>query len=141
MRTRSTRLATGMMALGGLLCWLATPTVGQEHKAHPGAKSEPVFAPARLAERATHRRAVEAIIWGMPAVNYHLMYQEMVRKIKGSFHQAHYWSRLLRWKSQPLTQSSDVIYLMPLSNTKDVSLVVLEISPADQGLFNGGIMN
>jgi hypothetical protein len=26
-----------------------------------------------LAARALHRRAVEAVIWGMPAVNYDLM--------------------------------------------------------------------
>ena len=36
-----------------------------------------------LARRTIERRAVEAVIWGMPAVNYDLMYQEMVRKAKG----------------------------------------------------------
>ena len=41
------------------------------------------FTAAELAERAIHRRAVEAAIWGMPAVNYHLMYQEMVDKVQG----------------------------------------------------------
>jgi hypothetical protein len=30
-----------------------------------------------LAERAIYRPAVEAAIWGMPAVNYELMFQEM----------------------------------------------------------------
>ena len=38
----------------------------------------PAFTPAHLAERAKHRRAVEAAIWGMPAVNYELMYHEFV---------------------------------------------------------------
>ena len=32
---------------------------------------------ADLAERALYRRAVEAVIWGMPAVNTDLMYQGM----------------------------------------------------------------
>ena len=40
-----------------------------------------------LASRAIERRAVEAVIWGMPAVNYNLMYQEMVRKVGGGFNQ------------------------------------------------------
>ena len=41
------------------------------------------FSAEELARRAIDRRAVEAVIWGMPAVNYDLMYQEMVRKTKG----------------------------------------------------------
>jgi hypothetical protein len=70
-----------------------------------------------LTRRAIERRAVEAVIWGMPAVNYHLMYQEMVRKTKGNFNQVLYWSRLLDWKNQTLTPNPDVIYLMPFFNT------------------------
>ena len=31
----------------------------------------------QLAERTVHRRAVEAVIWGMPAVNFDLMFQAM----------------------------------------------------------------
>ena len=77
----------------------------------------------------------------MPAVNYNLMYQEMVTKTKGGFNQVLYWSRLLDWKNQTLTPNPDVIYLMPFFNTKDVGPVVLEIPPADEGLFNGSIMN
>jgi len=88
-----------------------------------------------------HRRAVEAVIWGMPAVNYHLMYQEMVREVKGDFNQVLYWSRLLDWKNQTLTPNPDVIYLMPFFNTKDIGPVVLEIPPADEGLFNGSVMD
>ena len=36
----------------------------------------------------------------MPVVNFDLMYQEMVRKVKGDFNQILYWSRLLDWKNQ-----------------------------------------
>ena len=39
--------------------------------------------PDELARRATERRAVEAVIWGMPAVNYDLMLQEMLTKTAG----------------------------------------------------------
>jgi hypothetical protein len=94
-----------------------------------------------LARRSIERRAIEAVIWGMPAVNYHLMYQEMVRKTNGGFNQVLYWSRLLDWKNQTLTPNPDVIYLMPFINTRDVGPVVLEIPPADEGLFNGSVMN
>jgi hypothetical protein len=94
-----------------------------------------------IARRSIERRAVEAVIWGMPVVNYDLMYQEMVRKTKGEFNQIVYWSRLLDWKNQTLTPNPDVIYLMPFFNTKDVGPMVLEVPPADEGLFNGSIMN
>ena len=66
-------------------------------------KTNQTFSPTDLAERAIQRRAVEAAIWGMPAVNYHLMYREMVDKVKGSFNQILYWSRLPDWKNQTLT--------------------------------------
>jgi hypothetical protein len=62
-----------------------------------------------LAHHAIHRRAVEAAIWGMPAVNYHLMYREMVNKAKGDYNQVLYWSRLLDSKNQTLTPNPDVI--------------------------------
>ncbi len=94
-----------------------------------------------LSERAIHRRAVEAAIWGMPAVNYNLMYREMVRKVNGGFNQILYWSRLLDWRNQTLTPNPDVIYLMPFFNTKDVGPVVLEIPRADDGVFNDSVMN
>lgn len=94
-----------------------------------------------LARRTVERRAIETAIWGMPAVNYHLMFKEMADKTKGNFNQVLYWSRLLDWKSQTLTPNPDVIYLMPFFNTKDVGPVVLEIPPADDGVFNGSVMN
>ena len=105
------------------------------------AESNTKLSADEIAHRSIHRRAVEAAIWGMPAVNYHLMYQEMVDKAKGDFNQVLYWSRLLDWKNQTLTPNPDVIYLMPFFNTQDVGPVVLEIPPADDGVFNGSIMN
>lgn len=103
--------------------------------------TESSYSPSYLAERAIQRRAVEAAIWGMPAVNYYLMYQEMANKVKGGFNQVLYWSKLLDWKNQTLTPNPDVIYLMPFLNIKDAGPVVLEIPPADEGLINGSIMN
>ena len=94
-----------------------------------------------LARRTVERRAVEAVIWGMPAVNFNLMYRAMVRETKGGFNQIVYWSRLLDWKNQTLTPNPDVIYLMPFIDTKDAGPVVLEIPPADGGVINGSVMN
>ena len=42
-----------------------------------------------LAERTLQRRAIEAVIWGMPAVNYDLMLQEMLTKTDGKVEPDH----------------------------------------------------
>jgi hypothetical protein len=97
--------------------------------------------PTDLAERTVHRRAVEAVIWGMPAVNYDLMYQAMVHGAKGAYNQIAYWSRLPDWKIQTLTPNPDAIYLTPFTNTAEVGPVVLEIPPADEGSITGTVMD
>jgi len=96
--------------------------------------------PADIKEQMIYQRAVEAAIWGLPAVNYQLMFDELV-KIKGNFNQVVIWPGLLDWKNQTLTPNQDVIYSMAFFNTKDVGPVVLEIPPADSGIVNGSIMD
>lgn len=85
------------------------------------------------------RRAVEAVIWGMPAVNTELMYQAML-KLGGKPNQIVYWSGLLDWRNQTLTPNPDVIYLMAFFDTKDGPMVI-EIPPAGDGVINGSIMD
>jgi hypothetical protein len=97
--------------------------------------------PTDLAERTLYRRAIEAVIWGMPAVNCDLMFQAMVREANGACNQIAYWSRLPDWKIQTLTPNPDAIYLTPFMNTADVGPVVLEIPPADEGSITGTVMD
>ena len=104
-------------------------------------KTESTYSSADLAERAIQRRAIEAVIWGMPAVNTDLMYQAMAREVKGDWNQIVYWSRLLDWKNQTLTPNPDAIYLMPFFNTVEAGPVVLEIPPAGEGSITGSIMD
>jgi hypothetical protein len=93
-----------------------------------------------LARRTIERRAVEAVIWGMPAVNFDLMYQAMVRS-KVEWNQIVFWSRLPNWKIQTLTPNPDAIYLTPFINTKEAGPMVLEIPPADEGSITGTVMD
>jgi hypothetical protein len=106
----------------------------------------PAFAQANipteeLARRTIERRAAEAIIWGMPAVNYDLMLQEMLNKTDGKVNQVVYWGRPLDWHNQTLTPNPDAIYFMAFFNTKDVGPVVIEVPPASGGSLNGNIVN
>jgi hypothetical protein len=98
------------------------------------------FTPQQLAERMLHRRAVDAAVWGIPAVNYALMLRE-VEKIGGTYNQIVWWPRLLDWTNQTLTPNPDVIYAMPFFDTKDAGPLVLEVPPADDGVLNGSVMN
>lgn len=93
-----------------------------------------------LARRSIERRAVEAAIWGMPAVNYDLMLQEMLSKTEGKVGEAIYWGRPLDSKNQTLTPNPDALYFMVFFNTKD-GPVVLDLPPGGaNGSFNANIV-
>ena len=87
-------------------------------------------APDDGASRLIRSRAVEAVIWGMPAVNTDLMRQEMLTKTSGKVNQIIYWGRPLDWHNQTLTPNPDAIYFMAFFNTKDVGPIVLEFRRA-----------
>jgi hypothetical protein len=90
--------------------------------------------------RTVRRRATEAVIWGMPVVNFRLMYEAMVRA-GGEFNEVVFWSGLPDWKNQTLTPNPDTIYAMPFFNTKHVGPVVIEIPPAQGGSITGSVMD
>lgn len=106
----------------------------------PAAQIEPPSF-GEIERQILHHRAIQAVIWGMPAVNRDLMLQAMLRETKARSNQMLFWSRLLDWKNQTLTPNTDVIYLTPHFDTKEVGPVVLEIPPADGGVINGTIMD
>ena len=90
--------------------------------------------------RNVERRAFEAVVWGMPVVNYDLMLQEMLSKTNGKVNQVIYWGRPLDSKNQTLTPNPDALYFMAFYNTKD-GPVVLDLPAADaSGSFNANIV-
>ena len=92
-------------------------------------------------ERLKQSRAVEAVIWGMSAVNTDLMRQEMLTKTQGKVHQFIYWGRPLDWRNQTLTPNPDTLYFMAFFNTKEAGPIVLEVPPGDaNGSLNGNIV-
>ena len=100
------------------------------------------LSPDELARRATERRAVDAAIWGMPAVNYDLMLQQMLTKTPGKVNQVIYWGQPLDWKNQTLTPNPDTLYFMAFLNTKDVGPIVIDVPPAGaDGSLNANIVN
>lgn len=98
------------------------------------------LSPESLQQRAIERRATDAVIWGMPAVNADLMLQEALSKTKAKVNEIVYWSRPVNWKNQTLTPNPDSIYLMSFWNVKD-GPIVIEIPPAEGGSIAGNIVN
>jgi hypothetical protein len=132
MASRKTMTAATLLITSAQFGGLNTPLRAQAKEA--------TFTPAQLAERTLHRRAVEAVIWGMPAVNYDLMLQEMLNKTKGKVGQVIYWGRPLDWHNQTLTPNPDALYFMVFFNSKD-GPVVLDLPPGDSdGSFNANIV-
>jgi hypothetical protein len=108
-----------MLVAAVALVWTVTSALAQTSSADD------------LARRAMERRAVEAVIWGMPAVNTDLMRQEMLTKTAGKVNQIIYWGRPLDWHNQTLTPNPDAIYFMAFFDTKEVGPIVFDIPPGD----------
>jgi hypothetical protein len=85
----------------------------------------------------TRSRAVEAVIWGMPAANYDLMLQPAL-KAGSKENEIIYWSRPVDWHNQTLTPNPDALYFMIFFNTKAGPLVI-DVPPADDGSFAANI--
>ncbi|HKP63712.1 MAG TPA: DUF1254 domain-containing protein [Polyangiales bacterium] len=85
-------------------------------------------------------RAVDAFLWGVAAVNYDLMLQQMLSKTGGKVNQVIYWGRPLDAKNQTLTPNPDALYFMAFFNTKD-GPIVLDLPPGNaDASFNGNIV-
>src|SRR6478735_3031454 len=96
------------------------------------------FKPADIDEHLVYNRAIEAVIWGMPAVNFELLHDGLLQA-KGDFNQVVYWSGLISSKNQTLTPNPDVIYINPLYDTRN-GPVVLEIPAAnDSSSITGSV--
>jgi len=93
-----------------------------------------------LSLRMLERRAVEAVIWGMPLVNYDRMFQAAA-KAGATSNQVVYWSAPAQWKNQTLTPNPDTIYVIPFLDTSTVGPMVVEIPPAKGGVVVGSLMD
>jgi hypothetical protein len=108
---------------GALVIALCLPIYGKAQEAPAKALSAD-----ELANRTLLRRAVEAVIWGMPAVNFQRMLDAAIDN-GAKANQIVYWSQPVNWKNQTLTPNTSVIYLNPFYDTS-AGPVVMEIPPA-----------
>jgi hypothetical protein len=132
---RTTLAAAALLVAGALLGWPTVTTTAQDKKAEPGAKTDPTFTPAQLAERTVHRRAVEAAIWGMPIVSANAMRQAYFRDAKANYNDIVFWSKPSDWKNQTTTPNSSTLYVYFNFNTKDGPVALIIPPSVEAGLF------
>src|SRR5271167_2518226 len=93
-----------------------------------------------LQQRMVERRAVDAVIWGMPIVSLDALRQAYFRDGKAKYGDIIWWPKGNAWKNQSLTPNTSVRYLYVFFNTKDDGPVVLDLPPAANGASLLGTM-
>lgn len=129
-------MAAALLVASACLHAQETPRI----KAPSSRTSAANLTPEKIAQRTVERRAIEAVNWGMPAVNYDRMYLAVIQSLKGGQNQIVYWSALPDWKNQTLTPNPDTIYFQPFFNTEN-GPIVIEIPPQNGGSITGTIMD
>jgi len=99
------------------------------------ASAKEAFTPAELKERTVHRRAVEAVIWGMPLVSVDAMREAYFRDAGAKYNDILYWSKPSDWRLQFTTPNASTHYVYFNFNLKE-GPVVLDVPPTvGAGLF------
>jgi hypothetical protein len=86
-----------------------------------------------LQQRMVERRAVDAVIWGMPIVSLDFMRQAYFRDGKAKYGDIIWWPKNNNWKNQSLTPNTSLRYLYVFMNTKEQGPMVLELPAAANG--------
>ncbi len=122
----------------------AAPVTGPAPAAALPAPSATTPAPPlsgdELARRAIERRAVEAAIWGLPAVGLDTMRQEMLSKAGAKQNEVLFSSRPADGTTRLAMQNPDTIPFAIFWNAKD-GPVVIEVPPAADGTLAGTIVD
>ena len=106
------------------------------------AKNAKPYTTQELASRTVYRRAVDAVIWGAPAVTLDMRRQADFRDAKASYNDIVWWPKGAGWQNQSLDVDTSVRYLFILSNTGKDGPMVLDLPTADMSSqFLGTILD
>jgi hypothetical protein len=91
------------------------------------------FTSAELHRRTVERRAVDAVIWGLPLVGEDSVKQATFRDGKATYNDIVWWPKGGGWKNQSPTPNVNTRYMYFFINTKLDGPVVVELPPAVPG--------
>jgi hypothetical protein len=96
------------------------------------AQNATTFSSEELASRTLYRRAVDAVIWGLPLVGEATVKQAAFRDGKANYNDIVWW-RKGSWKNQSPTPNVNTRYMYFFINTKQDGPVVVDLPPAVPG--------
>jgi len=96
------------------------------------AQNTTAFSSEELASRTVYRRAMDAVIWGLPLVGEATVKQAAFRDGKANYNDIVWW-RKGSWKNQSPTPNVNTRYMYFFVNTKQDGPVVVELPPAVPG--------
>jgi hypothetical protein len=99
------------------------------------------FSAQELSLRTMERRAVDAVIWGIPIVSFDFMRQAFFRDAKAKYGDIIFWSKPGSWKLQCLTPNTSVRYVFSFINTRESGPVVVEVPATGDAALNGTIID
>jgi len=91
------------------------------------------YTEAELNQRIVHRRAVDAVIWGMPLVSEDAVKQAYFRDGKATYNDIVWWPKGGDWKNQSPTPNVNTRYMYFFINTKNDGPVVVDLPAAVKG--------
>jgi len=118
------------MTKKGLAAFLGTLSILGVSTLRASAQDLP---PRELQQRMIERRAVDAVIWGMPIVSLDAMRQAYFRDGKAKYGDIIWWPKGNAWKNQSLTPNTSLRYLYVFANTKEQGPVVIDLPSAANG--------
>jgi hypothetical protein len=86
-----------------------------------------------LQQHIVERRAVDAVIWGLPLVGQDAVRQAYFHDGKAKFNDIVWWPQGGGWKNQSPTPNVNTRYMYFFINTKQDGPVVVELPPAVAG--------
>ncbi|MNQ28031.1 hypothetical protein D3C85_413000 [compost metagenome] len=87
------------------------------------------FKPASIEEQLTYNRAIEATLWGMPAVSMAALRQSLKRDLDANLGDIIYCSKVLESRHEALTANNQTPYVMTFLDLRNGPMV-LEVPPA-----------
>jgi hypothetical protein len=101
--------------------------------AQSAAAQTATFTPQELKDRTIHRRALDAVIWGLPLVGEDAVKQAYFRDGKAHYNDIVWWPKGGGWKNQSPTPNVNTAYMYFFINTKVDGPVVVDLPPAVPG--------
>jgi len=105
----------------------------EDAKEQEKVRSAERLTPKELASRTVYRRAVDAVIWGLPLVGEDTVKQAAFRDGKANYNDIVWWPKGGGWKNQSPTPNVNTRYMYFFINTKQNGPVVVELPPAVPG--------